>query len=139
MPLPLRLIPSLAFLVFTIKAFAGSASWLVSPISGDWNSAGNWTPGGPPNDAADIATFDFSAVTAISLSANTEVNAIQFNAGASPFTITVGGPLTFTISGAGIANDSGMTQTLVAGSGGTIVFANNAIAADATLIRQRRR
>ena len=30
-------------------AQADGAEWLREPDSGDWNSAPNWTPGGPPN------------------------------------------------------------------------------------------
>ena len=29
------------------NTFAGSATWLASPATGDWNTATNWTAGGP--------------------------------------------------------------------------------------------
>jgi hypothetical protein len=29
------------------SSFAGSATWLASPGTEDWNTAGNWTAGGP--------------------------------------------------------------------------------------------
>ncbi len=70
------------------SSFAGSARWKATPATGDWNTAGNWTAGGPPNGPADTATFATSNITGVSLSANTEVNGIVFNAGASAFTIT---------------------------------------------------
>ncbi len=60
--------------------YAGSATWRTSPVSGDWNSAINWSPTtSVPNGAADTATFATSSITAVSLSANTEVNGIVFN------------------------------------------------------------
>src|SRR5439155_22302262 len=70
------------------SSFAGSATWLASPATGDWNTATNWTAGGPPNGSADTATFLSSNIIGISLSGGTEVNGIVFNAGASAFTIT---------------------------------------------------
>src|SRR5205823_1426184 len=36
---------------------AGSATWQATPATGDWNTAANWTAGGPPNGSADTATF----------------------------------------------------------------------------------
>ena len=109
------------------SSFAGSAKWKASPATGDWNTAGNWTAGGPPNGSADTATFASSNITGVSLSANTEVNGIVFNAGASAFTITASPTFTLTISGVGITNNSGITQNFVtavdgAGNLGTIAF-----------------
>jgi hypothetical protein len=85
--------------------FAGSATWSPAPGSGDWNTAGNWVAGGPPNGPADTATFAISTQTAVSISANTEVNSIVFNAAASAFTITASPTFTLTISGTGITNN----------------------------------
>ena len=51
--------------------FAGSATWLTFPGSGDWNALGNWSPATVPNSAADTATFNSSNTTALSLSSNT--------------------------------------------------------------------
>src|SRR6266699_5551091 len=62
------------------SSFAGSATWKASPATGDWNTAGNWSAGGPPNGSADTATFATSNRTGVSLSANTQVNGIVFNA-----------------------------------------------------------
>ena len=42
-----------------------------------------------PNGMADTATFDSSKRKNVSLSANTQVDGIVFNAGASAFTITL--------------------------------------------------
>jgi hypothetical protein len=64
-------------LIFLLATFgqAGSATWDLDPISGDWNTAANWTPNGVPNGRADIATFGLSNTTDVSISANTEVKA----------------------------------------------------------------
>ena len=114
-------------------AYAISAQWDLDPISGDWNTAANWTPMEVPNGPSDIATFGLSKTTDVSISANTEVNAIVFSSAATnPYTIGAN-DLTLTISGVGIVNNSGTTQnfvTAVLGSGGagTIAFSNSATA-----------
>jgi len=63
-------------------ACAINAQWDLDPISGDWNSAANWTPLGVPNGPTDTATFALSNTTNISISANTEVNGITFTSAA---------------------------------------------------------
>ena len=98
---------SLMFLVPTVT-YAISAQWDLDPISGDWNTADNWTPNGVPNGPADIATFGLSNTTDVSISENTEVNGIIFTSAATnPYTITANPGLTLTISGVGITNNSG--------------------------------
>src|SRR5947208_12768485 len=109
---------SLLFLVPSVT-YAISAQWDLDPISGDWNTAANWTPMTVPNGPADVATFGLSNTTDVSISENTEVNGVVFNPGADAFTITVPGvdpcnatchgdqpSLTLTISGVGITNNS---------------------------------
>jgi hypothetical protein len=106
---------TLMFLV-PAAAYADSAQWNLSPISGDWNTAANWTPNGVPNGPADIATFGLSNTTDVSTSANTEVNSIIFTpAATNPYTITAGRDVTLTISRAGIINNSGIAQNFVTG------------------------
>jgi autotransporter-associated beta strand protein len=113
---------------------AGTATWDLNPGSGDWNTADNWMPATVPNRSADIATFDLSNTTNVSISENTQVNSVIFTAGATnPYTISVGPGLTFTLSGPGIINNSGLTQhfsilTDGAGNFGTLVFSGNATA-----------
>ena len=116
---------------------AASATWNLNPNSGDWNTAANWTPATVPGAAADTATFDLSNTSGVYLSANTQVNGIVFNAGASAFTITASPMFQLTISGMGITNNSGIAQDLVAavdGSGnrGSILFKNSANAGSGT-------
>lgn len=128
----------ISVLMLSIRtSWADSATWLSAPSTGDWNSAANWTPGGPPNGPSDTATFATSSVTGVSLSSGTEVNGITFNSGASPFTITASPTFQFNVSGVGITNNSGITQGFVAavnGSGqrGTITFSNSATAGSST-------
>ena len=118
---------SLMFLV-PVGAYAISAQWDLDPISGDWNTAANWTPNGVPNGPADIATFGLSNTTDVSISADTEVNGITFTTAATnPYFITVSS--TLTLSGTGITNNSGIAQDLF--SGGQILFTNSASAGNA--------
>ena len=79
-----------------------------------------------PNGPNDIATFQTSSQTGLSISASTQVNAINFNAGANSFVITG----TLTISGAGIVNNSGLAQRFYFGP---ITFSNSASAGANTL------
>src|SRR6476659_9909012 len=126
-------------LIFFLAGFAraGSATWTRNARSGDWNTKTNWTPAHVPNGGADIATFAASNTTAVSLSANTEINGITFTRTSSAYEITVNPGLTLTLSGTGITNSSGATQNFVAagasdffGNGGTIVFSRSATAGD---------
>ena len=121
----------------TVNVQSGSATWLASPATGDWNTPANWTAGGPPNGPADTATFASSSITGVSVSSDTEVNGIVFNSDGSAFTITASPALTLTISGVGITNNSGMTQSFVAAvdaatNFGTITFTNSAAAGSLT-------
>jgi len=78
-------------LLLPTVAYGISAQWDLDPISGDWNTAANWTPMGVPNGPADVATFGLSHTTDVSISANTEVNSIIFTpAATNPYTISVG-------------------------------------------------
>lgn len=131
------LLPACIVMLGIQTSQAGSARWKASPATGDWNTATNWMPQTIPNGPSDTATFATSNRTAVSLSANTEVNSIVFNPGASAFAITAGPTLTLTISGAGTANNSGVAQNFVttadtAGPRGTIQFRNSAIVANQT-------
>ena len=127
------LLPAIVLLLSLQTTQAGSATWNLNPASGDWNTAANWTPATVPNGPADTAQFAVSNTTGISISGPTEVNGIQFNPGASAFTITAGPSLTFAISGVGVTNNSGIAQNFVtavdgAGNQGAIFFTNSATA-----------
>ena len=62
------------FLVLAAGAFAGSATWSLNPTSGDWNTAANCEPATVPNGTSDIATFDTSNLTDVSISVTTTVD-----------------------------------------------------------------
>jgi autotransporter-associated beta strand protein len=117
--------------------FAGSALWDSAPVSGNWNSAANWSPMTVPNGPADTATFDSSVVTDVSISQDTEVNGIVFDPGArlTPFIVTANATLTF--SGLGVINNSGVTQNFVGSAhspfSGLIEFRNQATAGSNTV------
>ena len=119
-------------LALAMNAYAGSATWNLNPISGDWNTASNWTPNTVPNGPSDVATFGVSNTAGLSPSAATEVNAMSFNTGASAYTATVPGTVSLTLSGSGITNNSGVMQNFVADAnssgGGSITFTNSATA-----------
>ena len=121
-------------------ALAGSATWNLVPIDSNWNNPLNWTPTTVPNGPTDVATFANSNTTAVSLSAGLEVDRIAFEAGAAAFTITVSGralPIQLQFDGAGVMNDSGITQNFIAevtNSGASFIsFYNNATAGDLTM------
>jgi len=126
-------------LLFPAVAYPNSAQWDLDPVSGDWNTAANWTPMTVPNGPADIATFALSNTTDVSISANTEVNGITFTAAATnPYTITASAAFTLRITGTGITNNSGRTQHFITpvganGEFGLIVFSNSATAGNSTV------
>lgn len=135
-----RTLVSFLFLLLIIGAAAAeSATWDLNPANNDWNTASNWSPDTVPNGPADIATFEISNQTAISISAPTEVNEIDFPGGASTFEITINPFMALTVSGAGIINNSGFIQKFVTISNGEdsdseIVFTNRANAGTLTRI-----
>jgi autotransporter-associated beta strand protein len=93
--------------------YAGSATWRVHPPSNDWNTAANWRPTTVPSAAGDTARFAVSDVTDVSLTVGIQIGEVIFSPGASSFTIrTDPGVLNF--AGAGITNDSGVTQNFIA-------------------------
>lgn len=55
--------------------YADSATWRMNPMSGDWNTAANWTPNTVPNGPDDIATFGLSGRHSVLVSTNIEVSA----------------------------------------------------------------
>lgn len=120
---------------FLLAAYGGSANWNLNPTSGNWNTAGNWTPATVPNGASDIATFGASNTTSVSLSANVVVNEIVFAATASPFTITTpASSHSLTVSGSGITNSSGQSQTFTVPVASTLIFENTATVGPLTTV-----
>jgi autotransporter-associated beta strand protein len=138
-PLSALLLCGLLFLIPNAPAQAGSATWSLNPTNGDWNTAVNWMPNTVPNGPSDTAIFGFSTMTNISTSDQTEVDSIVFSPGASAYTITLAPSEQefLYISGTGIVNNSGVTQTFVSSDGGfffhAFYFFNNATAGDLTV------
>ncbi len=118
---------------------AGSATWQLDPAGNDWNAASNWMPNTVPNGPGEIATFEVSDQTDVSVNKPTEVNEIVFAPGASAFQITAQTSATLILSGVGISNNSGLEQNFVAATSpdtnvvGTIAFTNSATAGEGTL------
>jgi autotransporter-associated beta strand protein len=140
-------ITGLMFLIVAQTSHAGSATWKVSPATGNWTTAANWTPATVPDGPSDTATFATSNQPAVLLPdfSSTEVNGIVFAAGAPAYTITVGssvgnGMSTLELSGAGITNSSGNIQTLIVdpsqflANSGILQFSNGAVTGDSTSI-----
>ncbi|MDQ3200393.1 MAG: hypothetical protein M3Q46_14630, partial [Verrucomicrobiota bacterium] len=128
--LNLLIVAALLFVAAQRQSLAGSATWATNPISGDWNTAANWTPQTVPNTSSDIATFATSNQRQVGFSAITGVGEITFNPGADAFTIISqpGDPVT--LSGSGIVNNSGRLQTFLCeiddGFNGVFFFRNSA-------------
>ena len=134
-----RLAGLMGLLLSPVSLVAGSATWNLNPTSGDWNTAANWTPATVPNGLSDIATFEASNTTDVSLSSSVTLNGITFEAGASMFTITSTSPFAgFLINGVGVTNNSGVLQRFIADTRGRdqgdITFAGSATAGNATYI-----
>ncbi len=122
--------------------YADSATWNLNPTTGQWNTAGNWTPATVPNGPSDVATFGVSNETSVLLIRSVVVDSIVFDAGASAFTITSvarpesGANLSF--AGAGVINNSSINQTFVTQvvdgviGLGSVSFFNQATAGNST-------
>jgi autotransporter-associated beta strand protein len=124
-------------------AHADSGTWLVNPLSGDWNTAANWSSNSVPNGSSDIGTFDFSNQTDVSISAPTTVSGIVFDAGANGlfYNVTCQEGQSLSLVGTGITNNSGTLQTLVTegasstgNNPGVLTFSGSAGASDITIV-----
>ena len=106
---------------------AGDATWKLNPVNNDWNTAQNWRPQTIPDSETAVATFDVSNTTTVLCQesadryAQTLVGEVIFAPGASAYTIRVTPdpdvilyPSYISLNGAGITNNSGVTQNLVA-------------------------
>ena len=122
---------TLLWLLAMQPSHAGSATWSAIPISGDWNTAANWIPATVPNGASDTATFAISNLTNVSISAFTTLDGITFDPQASAFTISNGSQVV-EMFGAGITNNSGITQNFVIPNF-EIFFFNKATAGNRTV------
>ena len=132
-----------AMLLLTAQiSLAGSATWLLSPQDQAWENANNWTPGGPPNGASDIATFAQSSQRYPNISTSVELNSITFTSNSASFRLSIppsySGSAQLIISGTGVQNNSSVLQTFYMGGGGPgeqgqIIFNNTSTAAGAQM------
>jgi fibronectin-binding autotransporter adhesin len=133
------------FLILNVGA-PPALAWKTVANNSDWNfnSGGitNWTTNALPT-ATDIAQFNNSNITSIDIrQANTQVGALQFNAGAPAYTFNITGtggvPSSLVIRGDGVADISGNAPTFVvsgvAGALGTLQFNNSSTADDANIV-----
>jgi hypothetical protein len=74
-------------LAFAFEAPAGSATWAQTPADNNWSNPSNWMPNTVPNSTTDLASFDASSITDISL-IDSIVQGLAFDAGASACTLT---------------------------------------------------
>src|SRR5262249_40952565 len=81
-------------------AHTQDATWVGA--TSDWNTAINWTPASVPTNTA---TFSNTGVTNLTISSNTSINTIEFDAVAPAYSFTVQNGATFTIN-SGTSNSS---------------------------------
>ena len=134
----------LVALAVVVNQSASASTWKRTPVSSDWNTAGNWTrPSRVPNGAGSHAVFDISNLTNVAINEYTLVGGITFLATATnPFTITIT-PGTVSaynnllaISQDGIINDSGVTHNFVV-QGNALGYYGDIIFQDATTAGQQ--
>ncbi len=125
-----RLVFSALLLVFSASCSFGDDTW--NGATSDWNTDSNWSSGTAPNGSGTVADFSSTGATSVSLSAITEAGSLTFDADANAYNITVIAREKLTFSGAGITNNSGITQNFVNGidppAYGEIDFTNSATA-----------
>jgi len=123
-------------LLAAMPAQAQDANWRLSPVSGDFNTAGNWSPAAVPGVPTGTGTafFGLSNITNLTfnpLAANS-LGGFLFNnafAGAYSFSLAPLSSLTFT--GAGIQNFAGNGVQITTLSLSNLVFTNNSTAGTA--------
>src|SRR5438552_69009 len=127
------LITAFAIIVTAVRLNAGSATWNLDPTNNDWNTAANWTPETVPDQPTDIATFDVSNITDISVASEFGLDSIVFNPGASAYTFVISPPYIGSIGfgGAGVINNSGLTQNF--DCAGNVSFGGSATAGTAVV------
>ncbi len=123
----------LLFVAMAAPTLAVDSVWDTIASSNSWNEGGNWNTGIAPVNAGDTATFNTFNITSLNLGDDT-IDSMTFNPGASAFVIRTSFKSSVSFVGAGIVNNSGVTQTIVNFDGGTTSFLNSSTAGNATLI-----
>ena len=125
----------LLFVAMAAPTLAVDSVWDTIASSNSWNEGGNWNTGIAPVNAGDTATFNTSNITSLNLG-DVTIDSMTFNPGASAFVIRTSFKSSVSFVGAGIVNNSGVTQTIVNSDGGTTNFLNSSSAGNATLIAE---
>lgn len=114
---------------------AGSATWRATPQSSSWNDSSNWMPHTVPDGSGDVATFQPSSVTAISLTTSITLDSAVFLDGSGAFTVNVAPGLAINFEGSGVVNQNTIqtSQSFIltgneSGGPATVSFAGNALA-----------
>ena len=127
-----------ALLFITLDNFSALATdtWTGNGSTANWSNIDNWSTGAVPVVGDDVIMPGGSKQTMNNANIAAVLNTLEFPAGAPSFTIQIH-KNSVTISGGGIINDSGVTQTLevVATFENPVLnFGNSATAADAHII-----
>jgi autotransporter-associated beta strand protein len=125
-------------LFITLDNFSALASdtWTGNGSTANWSNIDNWSTGAVPVAGDDVIMPGGSKQTMNNANIAAVLNTLQFPVGAPSFTILIV-KNSVTISGGGVINDSGVTQTLEvpADSANPVLnFGNSATAANAQII-----
>jgi autotransporter-associated beta strand protein len=112
----------LAALVHGGTLFAQSVrTWESAPVSGDWNTAGNWNPPDVPDAPNETALFGASTVTGVSLSGDVFLDHLEFGASAPAYVLHTAGHR-FYLQAGGVVNASALRQEVDVNGGTFAVF-----------------
>jgi autotransporter-associated beta strand protein len=117
-----------ALIVTSGRAVAVDGSWLASPGSGSYTTGSNWSGGTVPDGTASFGT---STVTTLSINSTRSVGGWTFNAGASDYTVNVGGESGLRFLGDGIVVNGGSVVLNVGLA--FVAFYNSSSAGTATI------
>ncbi len=118
-----------AALIVTVgRAGAVDASWLANPGSGSYTTGSNWSGGTVPDGTASFGT---STVTSLAINTTRSVGGWTFNAGASDYTVNVGGESGVRFLGDGIVVNGGSVVLNVGLA--FVAFYNSSSAGTATI------
>jgi fibronectin-binding autotransporter adhesin len=114
-------------------SFAGANVTNWTGPGSDFNTASNWDNGVPGD-----AVFGASGPTDIQVSKPGAIGSMTFDSGASPYTITLNATTIGLVylTGAGIVNNSGVTQTIINQNANGSGFVNSATAGDARILNR---
>ena len=124
-----------AFLLSLQVSQAGSATWRPTPQSAIWNDSSNWMPHTVPDGSGDVATFQSSSISSISLAASIALDSAVFLDGSGAFTVNVPPGLAISFEGTGVVNENTIQTSqsfILTGNDSdgpaTLSFAGNALA-----------